>query len=70
MAEENPRRIVKDNNNAWAEIRPNKTDRGSTPVGLEKRKERSVIDKMMDNRIYGDLDDMIFADCDWQPSER
>jgi len=25
---------------------------------------------MMNNWILGDLDDMIFADCDWQPSER
>lgn len=37
---------------------------------VENRKERRAIGKMMDNRIYGDLDDMIFADCDWQPSER
>ena len=27
-------RIVKGNNDVWAEIRPNKTDTGSTPVGL------------------------------------
>ena len=33
-------------------------------------KERSVIDTMLNNFITGDLDDMIFADCDWQPSER
>ena len=32
--------------------------------------ERSVINTMMDNWILGDLDDMIFADCDWQVSER
>jgi len=25
---------------------------------------------MMNNWILGDLDDMIFADCDWQPSKR
>ena len=37
---------------------------------VENREERRAIGKMMDNRIYGDLDDMIFADCDWQPSER
>lgn len=37
---------------------------------VENRKERRAIVRMMDNRIYGDLDDMIFADCDWQPSER
>ena len=37
---------------------------------VENGKERRAIRKMMDNRIYGDLDDMIFADCDWQPSER
>lgn len=37
---------------------------------IKNRKERRAIGKMMDNRIYGDLDDMIFADCDWQPSER
>ena len=29
-----------------------------------------MIRKMTDNWIMGDLDDMIFADCDWQPSER
>lgn len=36
---------------------------------IEKgRKER---DSTMTNKwIKGDLDDMIFADCDWQPSER
>ena len=33
-------------------------------------KERSVIGTMWNNFITGDLDDMIFADCDWQPSER
>ena len=37
---------------------------------VKNRKERRAKGKMMDNRIYGDLDDMIFADCDWQPSER
>jgi len=25
---------------------------------------------MLNKFITGDLDDMIFADCDWQPSER
>jgi hypothetical protein len=25
---------------------------------------------MTNKWIKGDLDDMIFADCDWQPSER
>jgi len=25
---------------------------------------------MMNNWIIGDLDDMIFAGCDWEPSER
>ena len=44
--------------------------RGGIYYTTENRKERRVIGKMMDNRIYGDLDDMIFADCDWQPSER
>ena len=34
----------------------------------KRRKER---DSTMTNKwIKGDLDDMIFADCDWQPSER
>ena len=44
--------------------------RGGIYYTIENEKERSVIVTMMDNRIYGDLDDMIFADCDWQPSER
>lgn len=35
-----------------------------------KKKERSVINTMLNKFIMGDLDDMIFADCDWQPSER
>jgi len=25
---------------------------------------------MLNKFITGDLDDMIFADCDWQPSDR
>ena len=34
----------------------------------KRRKER---DSTMTNKwIKGDLDDLIFADCDWQPSER
>lgn len=32
-------------------------------------RERRLIGKMTDNRMM-DLDDMIFADCEWQPSER
>ena len=44
--------------------------RGGIYYTVENRKGRRKIRKMMDNRIYGDLDDMIFADCDWQPSER
>lgn len=44
--------------------------RGGIYYTIENRKERRAKGKMMDNRIYGDLDDMIFADCDWQPSER
>lgn len=44
--------------------------RGGIYYTIENRKGRREIGKMMDNRIYGDLDDMIFADCDWQPSER
>lgn len=39
-------------------------------IGIEKRKERSVINTMLNKFIMGDLDDMIFADADWQPSER
>jgi hypothetical protein len=31
----NTLRIAKGNNKAWAEIRPIKTDTGSTPVGLK-----------------------------------
>ena len=34
LTEENPLWLVEVNNNVWAEIRPIKTDRGSTPVGL------------------------------------
>jgi hypothetical protein len=37
---------------------------------VEMQKERSVIPNMTDKRISVDLDDLIFADCDWQPSER
>lgn len=37
---------------------------------LCNKRERRMIRKMTDNWIMGDLDDMIFADCDWQPSER
>ena len=37
---------------------------------LRKTKERSVIRKMLYETVYGDVDDMIFADCDWHPSER
>ena len=44
--------------------------RGRIYYSIENRTDRRTIGKMMDNRIYGDLDDMIFADCDWQPSER
>ena len=44
--------------------------RGGIYYTIENRKGRRAIGKMMDNRIYGDLDDMIFADCEWQPSER
>ena len=44
--------------------------RGRIYYSVEKENERRMIQQMMDNRIYGDLDDMIFADCDWQPSER
>ena len=29
-----------------------------------------MICTMLNKFITGDLDDMIFADCDWQPSER
>ena len=36
-----------------------------------KEKIRKERDSTMTNKwIKGDLDDMIFADCDWQPSER
>lgn len=35
-----------------------------------KKQERSVIRKMFEQIVYGDVDDMIFADCDWHPSER
>lgn len=36
---------------------------------IEKR--RKECESTMTNKwIKGDLDDMIFADCDWQPSER
>ena len=36
---------------------------------IEKRRQER--DSTMTNKwIKGDLDDMIFADCDWQPSER
>ena len=35
-----------------------------------KKEERSVIRKMVEKTVYGDVDDMIFADCDWHPSER
>ena len=37
---------------------------------LNETKERSVIRKMLYETVYGDVDDMIFADCDWHPSER
>ena len=37
-------------------------------IKIEKE-ERSVISKMMENCMM-DLDDMIFGDCQWQPSER
>ena len=35
-----------------------------------RNRERSVMRKMIPETIYGDVDDMIFADCDWHPSER
>ena len=37
---------------------------------LKKTKEGSVIREMLYETVYGDVDDMIFADCDWHPSER
>ncbi len=37
---------------------------------VENERQRRVIRDMTDNRISVDLDDLIFADCDWQPSER
>ena len=38
--EENPLWLVEVNNNVWAEIRPIKTDRGSTSVGQTREEER------------------------------
>lgn len=38
-------------------------------ISRKQDRERRMIGKMTNNRIT-DLDDMIFADCEWQPSER
>ena len=42
----------------------------TTYTVLNRTRERSVIRKMLYETVYGDVDDMIFADCDWHPSER